>query len=152
MAEVSELKLIDEKGKRVDGRQADELRPIKIKANVLKSQAFFRQVYDGVATGYEGVERDYAYIDAFTVHQIRRPGFYDVVVTENMFGDIVSDLAAATIGAPIIAVTPHVCSRRCNRANQMTPTTSMTCKAVCGSPPSTINAIATAAIINRAVW
>jgi exosome complex component RRP41 len=36
MAEVSELKLIDEKGRRLDGRQADELRPIKIQANVLK--------------------------------------------------------------------------------------------------------------------
>jgi 3-isopropylmalate dehydrogenase len=44
------------------------------------------------------VECDYAYVDAFTVHQLIRPGYYDVVVAENMFGDIISDLAAATIG------------------------------------------------------
>ena len=68
------------------------------KANVLRSMAFFRRVYDRVAGDYEDVERDYAYVDAFTVHQLVRPETYDVVVAENMFGDIISDLAAATIG------------------------------------------------------
>ena len=51
-----------------------------------------------MAGDYEDVERDYAYVDAFTVHQLVRPVHYDVVVAENMFGDIISDLAAATIG------------------------------------------------------
>lgn len=68
------------------------------KANVLKSQAFFRQIFDEVASDYPGIEKDYAYVDAYTVHQIFRPSFYDVVVAENMFGDIISDLAAATVG------------------------------------------------------
>lgn len=68
------------------------------KSNVLKSQAFFREVYNEVAESYPDIERDYAYIDAFTVHQVRRPDFYDVVVAENMFGDIISDLAAGTTG------------------------------------------------------
>ena len=68
------------------------------KANILKSMAFFRQIYDEVAETYPDVERDYAYVDAFTVYQLRNPGWYDVVVAENMFGDIISDLAAATIG------------------------------------------------------
>lgn len=68
------------------------------KANVLRSMAFFRRVFDRVGGDYEDVECDYAYVDAFTVHQLIRPGYYDVVVAENMFGDIISDLAAATIG------------------------------------------------------
>ena len=68
------------------------------KANVLKSQAFFRQIYNRVADNYPNTARDYAYVDAYTVYQVRRPAFYDVVVAENMFGDIISDLAAATIG------------------------------------------------------
>jgi 3-isopropylmalate dehydrogenase len=68
------------------------------KANILKSQAFFREIYDEVAEGYPDTERDYAYVDAYTVYQVRRPEFYDVVVAENMFGDIISDLAAGTIG------------------------------------------------------
>ena len=82
------------------GAPADEVRRVTCvdKANVLKSQAFFRQVYDQVAEAYPDTERDYAYIDAFTVHQVRRPDFYDVVVAENMFGDIISDLAAGTVG------------------------------------------------------
>ena len=68
------------------------------KANVLKSMAFFRQIYNRVAEDYPDTERDYAYVDAFTVYQLRGADYYDVVVAENMFGDIISDLAAATIG------------------------------------------------------
>ncbi len=68
------------------------------KANVLRSYAFFRRVFDEVAEAYPDIERDYAYADAMTVHMVERPEHYDVIVTENMFGDIVSDLAAATVG------------------------------------------------------
>ena len=69
------------------------------KANVLRSYAFFRQVFDGsVAKGYPDIEVDYSMVDAMTVHLVERPDFYDVIVTENMFGDIISDLGAATVG------------------------------------------------------
>ena len=68
------------------------------KANILKSQAFFREIYDEIAENYSDTERDYAYVDAYTVYQVRQPDLYDVVVAENMFGDIISDLAAGTIG------------------------------------------------------
>ncbi|KAF7962417.1 3-isopropylmalate dehydrogenase [Cupriavidus sp. UYMU48A] len=68
------------------------------KANILRSYAFFRAVCDEVASGYADVEIDYAYADAITVHMLKRPDFYDVIVAENMFGDIISDLGAATIG------------------------------------------------------
>jgi len=68
------------------------------KANILKSQAYFRELYNGIAEGYPDIERDYAYVDAYTVFQVSRPDYYDVVVAENMFGDIISDLAAGTVG------------------------------------------------------
>ncbi len=68
------------------------------KANILRTYAFFRAVCDDVAAGYPDVETDYAYADAITVHMLKRPDFYDVIVAENMFGDIISDLGAATIG------------------------------------------------------
>ncbi|MGB3430590.1 isocitrate/isopropylmalate dehydrogenase family protein [Achromobacter sp.] len=68
------------------------------KANILRTYAFFRAVCDEVATSYPDVEIDYAYADAITVHMLKRPDFYDVIVAENMFGDIISDLGAATIG------------------------------------------------------
>ncbi|MGJ8584110.1 MAG: isocitrate/isopropylmalate dehydrogenase family protein [Marinosulfonomonas sp.] len=68
------------------------------KANILRSYAFFRSVCDEVARDYEDVEIDYAYADAITVHLLKRPDFYDVIVAENMFGDIISDLGATTVG------------------------------------------------------
>lgn len=68
------------------------------KANILRSYAFFRAVCDDVHAGYPDVEIDYAYADAITVHMLKRPDFYDVIVAENMFGDIISDLGAATVG------------------------------------------------------
>ena len=68
------------------------------KANILRTYAFFRQVCTEVAAKYPDIELDYAYADAITVHMVKRPDFYDVIVAENMFGDIISDLGAATIG------------------------------------------------------
>jgi 3-isopropylmalate dehydrogenase len=68
------------------------------KANVLKSYAFFRAVFDEVAADYPDVQAEHAYVDAMTMYLVQRPGHYDVVVAENMFGDIISDLAAATVG------------------------------------------------------
>jgi 3-isopropylmalate dehydrogenase len=68
------------------------------KSNILRTYAFFRKVFDEVAADYPDVEADYALVDAMTAHLIERPDFYDVIVAENMFGDIISDLAAATVG------------------------------------------------------
>lgn len=69
------------------------------KANVLRSYAFFRKVCTEVAADYPDVELDFGYADAMMVHMVRRPSFYDVIVTENMFGDIISDLGAVTVGS-----------------------------------------------------
>ncbi|MBI2078775.1 MAG: isocitrate/isopropylmalate dehydrogenase family protein [Euryarchaeota archaeon] len=68
------------------------------KANVLRGSQFFRRVFDEVAAGYAGVEKDYAYVDAFTQWIIRNPENYQVCVAENMFGDIVTDLASVLQG------------------------------------------------------
>ena len=68
------------------------------KANVLRSYAFFRALFDEVAADYPDVLAEHAYVDAMTMYLVQRPGHYDVVVAENMFGDILSDLAAATVG------------------------------------------------------
>ncbi len=68
------------------------------KANVLRSYAFFRSVFDLVAPDYPDIETEYVLIDAMTMHLVLKPGHFNVIVTENMFGDIISDLGAATIG------------------------------------------------------
>lgn len=84
-----------------NGAPADGVRRVTCcdKANVLRSYAFFRKVFDEVAAQYPGIACDYAYADAITCHLIERPEFYDVIVTENMFGDIISDLSAVTVGS-----------------------------------------------------
>ena len=78
------------------------------KANILRSYAFFRAVCQDVAKDYPDVELDYAYVDAITVHMVKKPGHFDVIVAENMFGDIISDLGAATIGGLGIAPSAEI--------------------------------------------
>jgi 3-isopropylmalate dehydrogenase len=68
------------------------------KANIFRSMAFFRRIFDRVGEGYPEVERDHAYVDAMALWLVQRPQTYDVLVTENMYGDILSDLAAGLVG------------------------------------------------------
>ena len=68
------------------------------KANVFTSMAFFRAVFDEVHAGHPDVVADHAYVDAVALEMVRRPWEYGVLVTENMFGDILSDLAGGLVG------------------------------------------------------
>lgn len=68
------------------------------KANVLTSMAFFRRVFEERATRFPGVRADSTYVDAMALNLVMKPWDYDVLVTENMFGDILSDLSAGLVG------------------------------------------------------
>jgi len=68
------------------------------KANVLPSMVFFRSVFDDVAREYPEVEASRVYVDAMALYLLQKPHEFDVLVTENMFGDILSDLAAGLVG------------------------------------------------------
>jgi len=68
------------------------------KSNVFRAFAFFRKIYDERATKFPDVKAEHIYIDASTAALVRRPWDFDVMVTENMFGDILSDLTAGLIG------------------------------------------------------
>ncbi|MDH5390554.1 MAG: isocitrate/isopropylmalate dehydrogenase family protein [Candidatus Bathyarchaeota archaeon] len=78
------------------------------KSTVLKSCALFREVYNAVAEGYSDIEKDYALIDAWTQWAIRRPEYYDVVVTTNLFGDIITDMTAPIQGGLGLAPSAEV--------------------------------------------
>lgn len=82
------------------GAPADGVRRVTIvdKANVLRSYAYFREVADEVLAGYPDVEAEHIIVDAMTVHMLERPQHFDVIVCENIFGDILSDLGAAMMG------------------------------------------------------
>lgn len=68
------------------------------KANVFASFAFFRKVFAERAKAFPDIRADYAYVDATALDMVRRPWALDVLVTENMFGDILSDLGAGLMG------------------------------------------------------
>ncbi|MDN5004194.1 isocitrate/isopropylmalate dehydrogenase family protein [Bradyrhizobium sp. GCM10027634] len=68
------------------------------KANVFKAFAFFRGIFDEIATKHPGVKTDRLYVDACSAMLVKRPWDFDVMVMENMFGDIVSDITASLIG------------------------------------------------------
>ncbi len=68
------------------------------KSNVLEGCRFFRETFDRIGAEYPEIERDYAYVDAFTQWLIRSPEHYNVAVAPNMMGDIVTDLAAVLQG------------------------------------------------------
>ena len=69
------------------------------KANVVEAYAFFRKVFQEVGQEYPDIEKECVYTDALTTYMLNRPEHYDVVVMENMFGDILSDLGSATVGS-----------------------------------------------------
>jgi 3-isopropylmalate dehydrogenase len=60
--------------------------------------AFFRKVFDERAMRFPDIEARHNYVDATALDMIRKPWDYDVLVTENMFGDILSDLTAGLVG------------------------------------------------------
>ncbi len=68
------------------------------KANVFRSMAFWREVFEARAKAYPDVATEHAYVDAMALNLVLKPWTYDVLVTENMFGDILSDLIASLVG------------------------------------------------------
>jgi 3-isopropylmalate dehydrogenase len=68
------------------------------KANVFASMALWRQVFEERARAFPDVATTHAYVDAMALNLVLTPWAYDVLVTENMFGDILSDLIAALVG------------------------------------------------------
>ncbi|MCK1709683.1 MULTISPECIES: isocitrate/isopropylmalate dehydrogenase family protein [unclassified Bradyrhizobium] len=68
------------------------------KANVFKAFAFFRGIFDEIEKRHPEVKTDRLYVDACSAMLVKRPWDFDVLVMENMFGDIVSDITASLIG------------------------------------------------------
>lgn len=82
------------------------------KANVLGAFAFFRKIFDERVSAYSDLATDYCYVDACGLTLVKQPWIFDVLVTENMFGDILSDVGAALMGGMGMAASADIGDER----------------------------------------
>jgi len=79
------------------------------KSNVLvHAGALWQRTVDAVAQEHPDVTVDYQHVDAVTIHMVRDPGRFDVIVTDNLFGDIITDLAGAISGGIGLAASGNI--------------------------------------------
>jgi 3-isopropylmalate dehydrogenase len=93
-----------------NGAPADGVRRVTCiaKDNVLNGCRFFVEVFREVGKEYPDIQQETSIVDAFTQWLVQKPEWYDVCVTTNMFGDIVTDLASVLQGGMGLAVGANV--------------------------------------------
>lgn len=86
--------------KRRTGRPLDGKKVVSCvdKANIFRSFAFFRKVFHDVAARHPEIATEAIYVDAASLFLVQNPQAFDVLVMENQFGDILSDLGAGLVG------------------------------------------------------
>jgi 3-isopropylmalate dehydrogenase len=84
--------------RRAEGRRAARVTSVD-KANVLETSRLWRETIGSLAADYEDVELDHMLVDNAAMQLVSAPSRFDVIVTENMFGDILSDEAAMLTGS-----------------------------------------------------
>ena len=79
------------------------------KTNVLRfAHNLWMRAFEQVKGEYAGIETDYHHVDACTMYMVTKPKVYDVIVTTNMFGDIITDLGAAIQGGMGMAASGNI--------------------------------------------
>lgn len=79
------------------------------KTNVLRyAHNLWIRAFEQVKAEYAGIETDYHHVDACTMYMVTKPRIYDVIVTTNMFGDIITDLGAAIQGGMGMAASGNI--------------------------------------------
>ncbi|MBI3981503.1 MAG: isocitrate/isopropylmalate dehydrogenase family protein [Gemmatimonadetes bacterium] len=73
------------------------------KSNAVPAHHLWQRVFAEVATEFPGIEHEHYYVDALCMQLVKRPDRFDVIVTNNMFGDILSDLGSQLVGGLGIA-------------------------------------------------
>lgn len=78
------------------------------KSNVTRGCQLFRKIFTEIGEEFPEIKKDSAYVDAFTMWLVRNPEWFDVVVTSNMFGDIVTDLGSVLQGGMGMAASANI--------------------------------------------
>jgi 3-isopropylmalate dehydrogenase len=107
----SEVERIARRAFELAGTRRGELCSVD-KANVLETSRLWRRVVDQVAEDYPRVRLRHALVDSAAMELVTNPEVFDVVLTENTFGDILSDVAAAVTGGLGLAASASLGDRR----------------------------------------
>jgi 3-isopropylmalate dehydrogenase len=78
------------------------------KANAIRPHDLWQRAYEHVAADFPDVETDHAYVDACCMWMVKNPEWFDVIVTTNLFGDIITDLGAMLQGGMGIAASGNI--------------------------------------------
>jgi 3-isopropylmalate dehydrogenase len=95
---VKEVERIVHQAFEIAGKRSKKLASVD-KANVLETSRLWRETVNRIAPQYPDVEVEHVLVDNCAMQLLRRPSSFDVIVTENMFGDILSDEAAMLTGS-----------------------------------------------------
>jgi 3-isopropylmalate dehydrogenase len=95
---VEEIERIARVGFEAAGERRGRMTSVD-KANVLETSRLWRETVTRLAPEYEGIELDHLLVDNAAMQLVSRPADFDVIVTENLFGDILSDEAAMLTGS-----------------------------------------------------
>ena len=95
---VSEIERVAQVAFQLAGRRRKKVTSVD-KANILECSRLWRQTVERVATQYPGIRLEHILVDAASMYLMTRPATFDVILTENMFGDILTDEASVLSGS-----------------------------------------------------
>ena len=78
------------------------------KSNAIPFQRIWRELFDTIGEEYPEIEREHRYVDALAMEMVRDPARFEVIVTNNLYGDILSDLGAGLVGGLGIAASANL--------------------------------------------
>lgn len=78
------------------------------KSNAIPFQRIWGRLFQEIGEGFPGIEREHRYVDALALEMVRAPGRFEVIVTTNLYGDILSDLGAGLVGGLGVAASANL--------------------------------------------
>lgn len=78
------------------------------KSNAIPAHRLWRRLFDTVGATYAGITREHRYVDALAMELVREPERFEVIVTQNLYGDILSDLGAGLVGGLGVAASANL--------------------------------------------
>lgn len=93
---------------RADSRPRKKLTLVHKNNVLVHAGHLWKRIFDRVGQEYPGVSTDYLHVDAATIFFVTQPERFDVIVTDNLFGDILTDLAAAVTGGIGLAASANI--------------------------------------------